>query len=60
MPKLDKGNIKKMFGITVDKENDTVIYNDEQHCYLSKKDGSKYISVTTLIRQYEQPYDSDF
>ena len=60
MPKLDKGNIKKMFGITVDKENDTVIYNDEQHCYLSKKDGSKYISVTTLIHQYAQPYDSDF
>lgn len=60
MPKLDKGNIKKMFGITVDKENDTVIYNDEQHCYLSKKDGSKYISVTTLIHQYAQPYDSNF
>ena len=60
MPKLENGNIKKMFGITVDKENDSVIYNDEQHCYLSKKDGSKYISVTTLIRNYEQPFNADF
>lgn len=60
MPKLDNGNIKTMFGITVDKENDSVIYNDEQHCYLSKKDGSKYISVTTLIKEYEQPYDAEF
>ena len=60
MPKLGDGNIKKMFGITVDKENDSVIYNDEQHCYLSKKDGSKYISVTTLIHQYTQPFDSNF
>lgn len=60
MPKLENGNIKTMFGITVDKENDSVIYNDEQHCYLSKKDGSKYISVTTLIHQYTQPFNSEF
>lgn len=60
MPKLGEGNLKKMFGVTVDKENDEVIYNDAEHCYLSKKDGSKYISVTTLIGLYEQPYDKNF
>jgi len=60
MPKLGNGNLKKMFGVTVDKENDEVIYNDAEHCYLSKKDGSKYISVTTLIGLYEQPYDKNF
>lgn len=60
MPKLGEGNLKKMFGVTVDKENDEVIYNDAEHCYLSKKDGSKYISVTTLIHNYTQPFDSQF
>ena len=60
MPKLENVPMKSMFGLQVDKENDDVIYNDEKHCYLSKKDGSKYISVTTLIHSFSQPYDSIF
>lgn len=60
MPKLDNAPMKEMFGLAVDKENDNVIYNDERHCYLSKKDGSPYISVTTLIHNYAQAFDKDF
>ena len=60
MPKLENMPMKSMFGLQVDKEDDNVIYNDENHCYLSKKDGSKYISVTTLIHSYTQPFDAAF
>jgi hypothetical protein len=52
--------MKQLFGMTVDKENENVIYNDETHTYLSKKDGSKYVSVTTLIHAYTHPFQSDF
>lgn len=47
----------------VDKENDTLIYNDEKHVYMGK-DGivkdKKFTSVTTLIDKYVQPFDGDF
>ena len=49
MPALKGIKQKEMFGYQVDKENDDVIYSDGPHIYLSKKDGSRYISVTTLI-----------
>ena len=52
--------MKQLFGVTVDKENDDVIYNDETHTYLSKKDGSKYVSVTTLIHAYTHPFQDVF
>ena len=60
MPRLESMPMKQLFGMTVDKENENVIYNDETHTYLSKKDGSKYVSVTTLIHAYTHPFQSDF
>ncbi len=42
----------------VDKQNGNVKYNDEDHLYWNE-DG-KFISVTTLIGKYEQPFDEQF
>jgi ATP-dependent exoDNAse (exonuclease V) beta subunit len=42
----------------VDKQNGNVKYNDEEHLYWN--DDGKFISVTTLIGRYEQPFDEDF
>lgn len=44
----------------IDKENENVNYNDEEHIYWDKKDNEKYISVTTLIEKFVQPFDSEF
>jgi hypothetical protein len=60
MPKLVDVEEKSLFGLKVDKENDEVFFNDEKHEYRNKKDGSKYISVTTLIHEYQTPFDSTF
>lgn len=60
MPKLRSVDVKYVNGLQVDKENDDVIYNDEKHLYLDKNTGSKYTSVTTLINNYCQPFDSFF
>lgn len=46
--------------LSIDKENDNVIYNDQQHVYIDKTDGSYYISVTTLIHNYTNIFDSAF
>ena len=46
--------------VLIDNENEDTIFNDEHHLYINKKEGYKYISVTTLVGLYEQPYDSDF
>lgn len=43
----------------VDKRNGNVNYNDEFHQYWNDE-GQKYISVTTLIGRFEQPFDQDF
>ena len=42
----------------VDKNNGDVKYSDEEHVYWD--DDGKYISVTTLIGKYCQPFDKDF
>ena len=42
----------------VDKQNGNVKYNDEDHLYWN--DDGKFISVTTLIGKYEQPFDEMF
>ena len=42
----------------IDKRNGNVKYNDENHVYWD--DDGKYISVTTLIDQFSQPFDKDF
>jgi hypothetical protein len=44
----------------IDKENNGICFNNDNHVYWNKKDNSRYISVTTLIEKYTQPFDSDF
>lgn len=44
----------------IDKKNGTCLYNDESHIYWDEEDNVKYISTTTLIHKFQQPYDSDF
>ena len=60
MPKLVGVDEKVLFGLQVDKENDEVFFNDQKHEYRDKKDGTKYISVTQLLGEYKQPFDSNF
>ncbi len=60
MPKLRGSKLKYVNGYAVDKENDNIIYSDEKHIYMDKTDNSKYESVTTIIGQYCQKFDSDF
>lgn len=43
----------------VDKRNGSCLYNDEAHVYWDENDKSRYISVTTLIGEYEN-YDKVF
>lgn len=53
--------INNYFGeYLIDKENSEVIYSDEKHVYLGKKDGSRYISVTQIIEKFGQEFDSEF
>lgn len=42
----------------IDKQNGNVKYCDESHTYWD--DNGKYISVTTLIGEFCQPFDKDF
>lgn len=42
----------------VDKQNQSVCYNDEKHTYWD--DNGVYISVTTLIGKFGQEFDSEF
>ena len=44
----------------IDKENDVVAYNDEEHLYIEKATGMKCISVTTIVHKFSQPFDSVF
>ena len=44
----------------IDKQNGNVCFNDENHCYWNINDNEKYISVTTLIHQFTQPFYKDF
>lgn len=45
----------------IDKINGNVAFNDEVHRYWNVNDNSiNYISVTTMIEKYEQPYDKEF
>lgn len=46
--------------MTIDKQNGLVAYNDEAHSYWNVNDNEKYISVTTLIHKFTQPFDRDF
>ena len=46
--------------LKIDKQNGKVAYNDLAHKYWNVDNNSKYISVTTLIGKFEQPYDKEF
>jgi len=46
--------------MNVDKANGDICYNDEKHVYWVKDTDKKCISVTTLIHQYQPPFDEDF
>lgn len=44
----------------IDKQNGNVCFNEDSHTYWNIKDNEKYISVTTLIHSFTQPFDKDF
>lgn len=44
----------------IDKQYGDVAFSEGSHTYWNVKDDKKYISVTTLIDQYVQPFDSNF
>lgn len=47
--------------LQIDKQNGDICFNDANHCYFNVNDeGKQYISVTTLIHNYTQPFDSEF
>lgn len=60
MPKLSGSIEKQLFGYQVDKENSEVFFNDEKHLYLDKLTGEPYISVTTLVGNYTNPFNESF
>lgn len=60
MPKLDNDSDKYVNGYKVDKETDSVIYSDEKHLYIDKDNFTPYTSVTTLIHNYTNPFNSAF
>ncbi len=44
----------------IDKQNGKIAFNEDVHCYWDVDDNEKYISVTTLIERFGQPFDKDF
>lgn len=44
----------------INKQNGAVAFNDEQHVYWNVNDNERYVSVTTLIHSFTQPFDKDF
>ena len=44
----------------IDEKNGNVAFNNEEHCYWNVNDNEKYISVTTLIHRFTQPFDKEF
>lgn len=45
----------------IDKQNGDICFNEAEHVYFHAKDPRrKYISVTTLIHKFEQPFDTQF
>lgn len=60
MPKLTNVEEKYVNGYKVDKETDQVIYSDNSHIYFDKNDNKTYVSVTTLIHNYTNEFDSEF
>lgn len=44
----------------IDKKNGNVAFNNDEHCYWNINDNERYISVTTLIHRFTQPFDKEF
>ena len=44
----------------IDKQNGKIAFSEEEHVYWNVDDNERYISVTTLIHNYSQPFDRDF
>lgn len=44
----------------IDKKNGSICFNEKEHIYWNENDDEKYISVTTLIEKFTQPFDSKF
>ena len=45
----------------IDKQNGSIAFNEEAHRYWNVNDeAKKFISVTTLIERFGQPFDKDF
>lgn len=61
MPKLND-NVKHNTynGRIIDKESKDIAYFDDTHEYVDKNDGTKGVSVTTLIHSYSNPFDANF
>lgn len=60
MPAAKNIEEKYIKGIKVDKENDSVFFNDSTHTYYDKETLQKYISTTQLIQMYSQEFDEEF
>lgn len=60
MPVTQTQEEKYINGIKCDKENETAFFNDETHSYYNKKNMKTYISCTTIVHEYCQPFNADF
>lgn len=50
-----------MIMLKIDKQNENVAFNEKNHVYFDVTDAKKkYISVTTMIEKFGQPFDKDF
>lgn len=50
-----------MIMLKIDKQNGNTAFNEESHVYFDVTDTKKkYISVTTMIEKFGQPFDKDF
>ena len=46
--------------MTIDKQNGNIAFNEDSHVYWDITTNNKFISVTTLIEKFAQPFDKDF
>lgn len=60
MPKLFNVNEKYYNGRLIDKESESIVYFDDTHEYIDKKDNLKGVSVTSMIHSYTNPFDANF
>lgn len=44
----------------IDKENGNLKFNEAEHKYWSEGSNTPYVSVTTLVGKFEQPFDKEF